>query len=303
MSVCLSTSALSHHFGRDRVLHDVHLQVPRGAIYGFLGPNGAGKTTTLRLVLGLLPLQHGEIEVFGLPFEQHRIEVLRRVGTLIESPSIYDHLSAVENLEVVRQCYGVPRTRIGEVLEAVGLSATGRKRTGAFSLGMKQRLALAIALLHEPELLVLDEPSNGLDPSGIIEMRELLRRLNTERGTTILVSSHLLAEIDRLVTHVGIINKGTLLFQGPMDELKSMQQRLTAVCVRTSRPDVAAQVIAQLGHHVTTDGSTLRLPPLSDPQVAELTRHLVHAAIDVHEVRLERHDLEAIFMDMVGVRA
>ena len=218
----LETNGLSHQFSAgEPILHTVSLRVPEGSIYGFLGPNGAGKTTTLRLVLGLLKKQEGLISFFGRSFDAHRIAILRKIGSLIESPSVYAHLTAVENLTVFQKIYGCPRERIGIVLRETGLADTGRKKAGQFSLGMKQRLGIAIALLNDPGMLILDEPTNGLDPSGIIAMRELLKKFNQERGMTILVSSHLLSEVSKLVTHAGVISKGRLVFQGTMAELQS----------------------------------------------------------------------------------
>jgi len=220
----LETFDLSHQYpGRHRALDRIGLRVPNGSIYGFLGPNGAGKTTTLRLVLGLLRKQEGQISFFGKPFEEQRIDVLRKIGSLIESPSVYGHLSAAENLLVYQKIYQCPRKRIGEVLESTGLAGTGRKKAGRFSLGMKQRLAIAIALLNDPKLLILDEPANGLDPAGIIAMRELLWSLNRANGITILLCSHLLAEISKLATHVGVISSGRLVFQGSMAELRELR--------------------------------------------------------------------------------
>ena len=205
------------------------MTVPTGSIYGFLGPNGAGKTTTLRLLLGLLRRQSGRIHVFGQALDEHRAAVLSRIGSSVEVPSIYDALTAAENLEVWRLAFGCDRSRIGTVLEVVGLAETGAKRAGQFSLGMKQRLAIAVALLHEPQLLILDEPTNGLDPHGIIEVRKLLRKLNQEQGITILVSSHLLSEIEKLVTHLGIINRGRIVFEGTLAELSDGTRDLEAI--------------------------------------------------------------------------
>ena len=175
---CIETINLSHKFSADeKVLNNVNLQVEEGTIYGFLGPNGAGKTTTLKLILGLLKKQQGEILVFGKPFQQNRIEILKNIGSMIESPSIYGHLTAIENLRILQKVYQCPKQRITEVLDLVDLANTGNKKTSNFSLGMKQRLAIAIALLHSPKLLILDEPTNGLDPNGILEIRELLQNL------------------------------------------------------------------------------------------------------------------------------
>jgi ABC-2 type transport system ATP-binding protein len=216
-------TGLTHRFGRNApVLTDVDMTVPTGAIYGFLGPNGAGKTTTLRVILGLLRRQAGRVQVLGLSLDEHREGVLSKVGSSIESPSIYGALTAAENLEVWRMVYGCDRSRISTMLELVGLADTGRKRADQFSLGMKQRLSIAIALLHQPTLLILDEPTNGLDPHGIIEVRSLLRTLNRE-GITILVSSHLLAEIEKVVTHLGVIHRGRMVFEGTLAELAGRQ--------------------------------------------------------------------------------
>src|SRR5688572_4393934 len=216
----IETRGLSYSFARNEtVLREVGLAVPAGAIYGFLGPNGAGKTTTLRLVLGLLRPQQGTIHLYGQALDADRVAILRRIGSSIESPSLYGHLTASENLEVWRRLFGSSPRRISEVLTLVGLADTGKKRADQFSLGMRQRLSIAVALLHEPSLLVLDEPTNGLDPHGILEVRDLLTRLNRDHGMTILVSSHILSEIEKLVTHVGIIHRGVLMFQGTLSEI------------------------------------------------------------------------------------
>ena len=194
----IRTTHLSYHYSKDvKTLDDINLHIERGSIYGFLGPNGSGKTTTLSLLLGLLNNQQGGIEIFGKPLQANRVDILRKTGSLIESPSLYGHLTARENLEVYRPIYGVSKERINEVLEIAGLSETGKKQVKKFSLGMKQRLSIALALLPNPELLVLDEPANGLDPGGIIALRQLIKRLNREFGMTILISSHLLSEVEK----------------------------------------------------------------------------------------------------------
>ncbi|SKB77943.1 ABC transporter ATP-binding protein [Dyadobacter psychrophilus] len=216
----LETNGLSHQFDGDGlVVNELAMRVPKGSIYGFLGPNGAGKTTTLRLILGLIKKQTGQIHIDGRPMEQNRVAILKEVGSLIDSPSFYGHLNAAENLRVFQKLYQSPKERIHEVLELVGLSRTGNKKAGRFSLGMKQRLGIAIALLHDPRFLILDEPTNGLDPGGMFEIRELLGRMNQQHGISILISSHLLSEMEKLVSHVGIINKGQLIFEGTLDAL------------------------------------------------------------------------------------
>ena len=298
---CLETTGLVYSYSSDHtVLKSIDLQVPQGSIYGFLGPNGAGKTTALRLILGLLKPQQGTISFFQKRFDEHRIEILGSVGSLIETPSLYEHLTAMENLAVWRTIYRCPVSRIQEVLALVGLSDTGRKKTGAFSLGMKQRMSLAVALLHAPSVLILDEPTNGLDPSGIIEMRQLLSRLNRENGVTIVLSSHLLAEIERLVTDVGIINHGRMVFQGTMNELKRKQQQVLSVCVGTNDDDRALRILTG---HVTgarlADGRIV-VPAMPKEQIARISRLLIESGLEVHEIRAISNDLETIYMGLVA---
>jgi ABC-type multidrug transport system ATPase subunit len=297
---CVETTDLFHQYSSDEtVLNGINLQVPTGSIYGFLGPNGAGKTTTLRLILGLLKKQRGSISIFGKKFDQHRIEILGKVGSLIESPSLYDHLTATENLALLQKIYRCPQSQIPHVLGLVGLAHTGSKKAGRFSLGMKQRLSLAIALLHRPALLILDEPTNGLDPNGIIEMRDLLHGLNREKGITIVISSHLLSEVEKLVTHLGIIARGRLVFQGELDELRSKQQQVLSVSLRV--PDVtrALQIMAANGHPASAQGGRVVLPAISSEAIAAINRLLVNRGVDVSEIEVVKNDLERIFMKLI----
>lgn len=295
----LETTGLSFRYGEDLVLDKVNLQVPTGSIYGFLGPNGAGKTTTLKLALGLLRKQQGEIAFFGKAFGRHRLEVLRRVGTLVEAPSLYSHLTAFENLRILQRVYDCPVSRIPVVLEVVGLAGTGPKKAGQFSLGMKQRLAIAMALLHSPELLILDEPTNGLDPSGIIEMRELMKKLSAE-GITVLVSSHLLAEIEKLVTHVGIIHKGQMRFQGTFNTLKERQHRSTCLVLGTSDPETTVRLLKEYNIDASRDNGQVLIPVISQERMTEITRLLVQQNIGVFEITTHRNDLESIFLEVVN---
>jgi lantibiotic transport system ATP-binding protein len=295
----LETSDLRHRFARHDVLSGIDMQVPTGSIYGFLGPNGAGKTTTLRLILGLLKPQQGEIRIFGKRFADERIAILKDVGSMIESPSLYDHLSAAENLRLLQLIHRCPESRIAEVLALVGLADTGMKRAKQFSLGMRQRLAIAAALLHRPSLIILDEPTNGLDPSGIIEIRNLLIELNRQHGCTIVVSSHLLTEIEKVATHVGILGKGTLLFQGTIDELRRRRQEVLSVRVSTSDNIAAMQTIGEAGIDARLIDDEIVLPPLSGERIAALNRRLTARELDVYELRTVRNDLETIFLNMV----
>ena len=296
---CLETADLSHRFGDHDVLRGISMQVPAGSIYGFLGPNGAGKTTTLRLILGLLRTQRGEIRIFGKRFSEDRIAILRNVGSMIESPSLYDHLTATENLRLMQLIHRCPEKRIQEVLALVGLEDTGRKRAKQFSLGMRQRLAIAAALLHQPSLIILDEPTNGLDPNGIIEIRNLLTELNRQHGCTILVSSHLLSEIDRLATHVGILGKGKLLFQGTIDELRRHRQEVLSVHIVTSDNHEAARTIEQQGIAARVIDGEVLLPALTRERIAAINRALTTRGLDVYEIRTLRNDLESIFLNLV----
>jgi ABC-type multidrug transport system ATPase subunit len=295
----IETEALIHQFGDQVVLRDVNLIVPDGAIYGFLGPNGAGKTTTLKLLLGLLRRQRGAIRIFGRPLERERLAILRRVGSSIESPSIYGQLTAVENLDVWRRAIGCPKARIPAALASVGLADTGRKRAREFSLGMKQRLSIAVALLHEPSLLILDEPTNGLDPQGILEMRTLFERLNREHGTTILVSSHILSEVERLVTHVAVIHRGTIRFQGPLDRLRERQQTSSYTAVDTSDSARTLAVLRQLGLTGRVESGRVLVRALSREEAGRLTATLAAGGVAIYEVATVRTDLERIFFELV----
>lgn len=297
----IETINLTHKFLENEIaLKLVNLQVIEASIYGFLGPNGAGKTTMLKLILGLLKKQHGEILVFGKQFEKNRVKTLHQIGSMIESPSIYGHLTAIENLKILQKVYQCPKERIQEVLQLVGLAQTGSKKTSQFSLGMKQRLSIAIALLHSPSLLILDEPTNGLDPNGILEIRELLQGLNKNNGITILISSHLLYEIEKLVTHIGIINKGKLLFQGTLGELVNKRRQNSFIVFETSNNEKALQIIRGFGLNSLIEASKIMIPFLEKHQVANINQKLVQNGVDVYQISKVENDLEKIFFDVIS---
>jgi ABC-2 type transport system ATP-binding protein len=299
--LAIETDDLSHRFASGApALRQVCLQVPTGSVYGFLGPNGAGKTTALRLILGLLDVQQGQLRVLGQRSGAAREQLLRRVGSSIESPSLYAQLTARENLLVWQRVFGCPARRVAEVLEQVGLGGTGKKRAGEFSLGMKQRLGLAVALLHEPELLILDEPTNGLDPHGILELRGLLVELNRTRGTTVLISSHLLSEVQRLVTHVGILRAGALVFQGTLASLAASRAEGEQVAIDTSDNLAALALLEAAGLRPRLEGGKLALRGLSRGALAEITRGLVEAGLGVHELCPGANGLEQTFLELVG---
>jgi len=299
-STVVKTSHLSYSFRSGfKTLNDVSLEVPQGSVYGFLGPNGAGKTTTLRLLLGLLKNQEGTLELFGQQFSTHRLEILRRLGSLIEQPSLYLHLSAKENLEIYRLIYKTSKKRVDEVLALVGLADTGKKKARQFSLGMRQRLSIAIALMNQPQLLILDEPTNGLDPNGIIETRELIKKLNKEHGTTVMVSSHILNEIEKMATHVGIIHKGKMLFQGPLQELQQMKTSQSMLEIETSNNSLAAQLLLPQ-YRVQEQEGLLVLPYGDKQETARINQLLVNQGLDVYAIHPRQSDLEQLFIDITS---
>jgi ABC-type multidrug transport system ATPase subunit len=293
------THGLTKRFGRIVAVDGIDLEVRDGDRYGFLGPNGSGKTTVVRMLLGLVFATAGEIELLGHPVPRRVGRALREVGALVEGPAAYDHLSARTNLSLM-DAAGPPgpessrrtrRARIDEALELVGLAAVGRQPVGQYSLGMRQRLGLAAALMRRPRLLVLDEPTNGLDPQGIHEIRDLLARLNGE-GTTVFLSSHLLAEVEQLCDRVGILDRGRLAWQGSLADLRRPTGR---ALVRVSDPAAAAALLD--GRVVDRDGDRLVVTGMA---VEELTRVLVTDGIGVHEAVVERHTLEEAVLRLTG---
>ncbi len=298
-SAIIKTSALSYHYSKSvQTLHDINLCVEKGSIYGFLGPNGAGKTTTLSLLLGLFKMQQGEIEIFGKPLHSDRMGILRRIGSLIETPSLYGHLTARENLEVYRNIYGVSKARLEEVLQMAGIHDTGKKTARKFSLGMKQRLSIALALLPSPELLILDEPSNGLDPAGIIELRQLIQTLNSEYGMTIVISSHLLTEVEKMVSHVGIIYQGKMLFQGSLPELHLARQKSSRLLISASDTDTAVRLLQE--HDARLEGDCISVAFQSKEQVAAVNRTLMQHNVDVYLLQPQQNNLEQLFIDLTS---
>lgn len=293
----IKTSSLCFHYTKNvQTLFDVNIEIKQGDIYGFLGPNGSGKTTTLSLLLGLLTPTGGHIEIFGQELEKNRINILKRIGSLIENPSLYGHLTAKENLRVYAPVYGASENRINEVLEIAGIKDTGTKTVKKFSLGMKQRLSIALALLPSPELLVLDEPSNGLDPAGIIELRELIKKLNKEHGMTIVISSHILAEVEKMVTHLGIISKGKILFQGRLQDLNVFHGQGSVIQVNTS--DNAAAMVILKDHSPKRSNGHISVAYKTSQEIADINKKLVQNGIDVFLLQPNENDLEQLFIDL-----
>ena len=298
----VETRGLCKQYGQAMRVKQLNLSVPEGAVYGFLGPNGAGKSTTLKMVLGLARPTAGEITVFGKPVTpRNRIAILKQVGSLIESPSYYGHLTGEENLRIVQTLRGAPERDIKEVLSIVRLDGQKGKQVAHYSLGMKQRLGLAAALLGFPKLLILDEPTNGLDPAGIQEMRELICSLPGQFGMTVLVSSHLLSEIDQMADHVGIIREGELVFQDTLAALHARSRHHLAL--RTTDNGEAARLLGESRIPCTLEEGYLILPLLTDADAAKLSRFLAAHRVDLLRMEERQKSLEDIFLELTGKAA
>ena len=298
----VETHDLCKQYGNALRVAHLDLDVPEGCIYGFLGPNGAGKSTTLKMLLGLVRPTAGSIQVLGRRVESaNRLAILRQVGSLIESPSYYGHLTGEENLRIVQALRDVPEKNIREVLQIVRLDGQRGKKVAHYSLGMKQRLGLAAALLGFPRLLILDEPTNGLDPAGIQEMRELICSLPGQFGMTVVVSSHLLSEIDQMANVVGIIREGELVFQDTLEALHGRSRHHLAL--RTTNNAVARNLLAQRDIRCTEEEGYLILPILSDEIAAHLTRFLAENRLGVVRLEERQKSLEDIFLELTGKAA
>ena len=298
----IETHDLCKQYGNALRVAHLDLDVPEGSVYGFLGPNGAGKSTTLKMILGLVRPTAGSIRVLGKSMDsKNRLAVLRQVGSLIESPSYYGHLTGEENLRIVQTLRGVPEKNIREVLQIVRLDGQRGKKVAHYSLGMKQRLGLAAALLGYPKLLILDEPTNGLDPAGIQEMRELICSLPERFGMTVVVSSHLLSEIDQMADHVAIIREGELVFQDTLEALHGRSRHHLAL--RTTNNAVARAVLQEKSVPCQEEEGYLILPILSDEMAAQLTRLLAQRHLGVIRLEERQKSLEDIFLELTGKAA
>jgi ABC-2 type transport system ATP-binding protein len=292
----LATHQLSKNYGSRPAVRQLDLEVRRGEIFGFLGPNGAGKTTTIRMALGLVRPTSGRVDVLGQDVSRHGADVLPRVGALVESPALYGYMSGRDNLRAFASVLGgVPAGRIQEVLEVVDLAGRQKDRVRAYSMGMKQRLGLAIALLHDPELLLLDEPANGLDPAGIVEMRDLMRRLAAS-GKTIFVSSHVLAEVQQICDRVAIINLGRLVRVAPVADLVGAHGEFV---VHVEPAERALELVrAQpwgAGARIE-DGALVTTSPSGRGR--DLVQFLAQAGLWPDSVSERQHDLEEIFLEL-----
>lgn len=301
MKPVIETHDLCKSYNGRTVVDHLNLTVPQGCVYGFLGPNGAGKSTSMKMLLGLVHPTGGSVELLGHTMsETNRIPLLRQTGSLIESPSGYLHLTARENLAIVADLKGVAHKDIDRVLEIVHLTADANRKVGQYSLGMKQRLGIAMALLGSPKLLVLDEPTNGLDPAGIQEMRELIRTMPAATGATVLISSHLLGEMEQMVEQVGIIDHGRMLFEGPLTELQRHSKG--ALTLRLLHPAKALPVLQANGLPTAAVGedNTIALPPLRDDLLAGLVQALADSGAGVVGLTQHTRTLEEIFLTLTA---
>jgi ABC-2 type transport system ATP-binding protein len=300
-ALAIETNNLNFSYSSTRkVVSNVSLQVPQGSIYGFLGPNGAGKTTTIRLLTGMLLSDSDNIFINGKSLQKNIPDIFKSVGTLIETPSLYLHLTGRENLKVITTLRGLPEKNIDYALQTVGLTAAAKRKAKEYSLGMKQRLGIAMSLLFNPDLMILDEPANGLDPNGIIEVRELLMRLNREEGKTIFVSSHLLNEIEKTCTHIGIINHGKLKYQGSLEDMKNTAYSSSQVVFKiTSASDWLQPVKTYYPNAHQQAQDEIVLTAESKEEVMNINRQLVGMNIPVSGIQL-RGGLEDWFMDIIG---
>lgn len=293
----VATDNLSKEYDGVYRVQELDIRIKEGDIYGFLGPNGAGKSTTMKMLLGLVKPTSGTIEIMGKPFnEKTRRDILASVGSLIESPSYYGHLTGRENMEIIRRLLDLPQKNIEEAVHIVRMENQMEKKVKNYSLGMKQRLGIAMALARFPKLLILDEPTNGLDPAGIEEMRELIKTLPKQYGMTVMISSHILSEIDQMATVVGIINQGCLIFQERMSVLDTQREPQTVL--RTSDNNRAYQLLKKVNPQRTADG--LQIGALTDEQTGAVVQCLCSNGISVYRVEEHRESLEDIFLNLTG---
>jgi ABC-type multidrug transport system ATPase subunit len=276
------------------------LSVPVGGVFGFLGPNGAGKTTTIRCLLGLVRPSAGRLSLLGADVRRDLPDVIGRVGSIVEAPAMFPRFSGRRNLEILARIHGDGGTAVDAALDRVGLADRARDPVRAYSLGMKQRLAIAATLVRDPALLILDEPANGLDPAGIVEVRELIRSLGAE-GRTVFVSSHILSEVQQIADHVAILARGRLVTSGPVTDVLAAGGDARGLVVKLADLDAGRRTLQTAGLGVTVDGDALHvdLPP---EDAATVSRTLAHADLYVTELRPDQADLETVFLELTKDR-
>lgn len=291
----IEIESLDFHYGNQQILKNINLDVPIGSIYGFIGHNGAGKTTTIKLLLNLISTGNGKIKIFGSDLQEHRNSCLEKIGALVEYPGIYAHLSAFDNLKAKAIIFNISDERILEVLKLVKLYDARDKKAGKFSQGMKQRLGIALALLNNPELLILDEPTNGLDPSGIVEIRNLLVELS-ELGKTIFISSHLLSEIEKFATHIAMIDHGEIKFKGKISDIH--HSRKTQVLIHCDDYPRACFLLQERNIEYTLSSDGLIVQTTTELFTSEINKILVFGGVDVETLKPIKNSLEQIFFEL-----
>lgn len=301
MGNIIEVQHLSKTFGTQRAVNDLSFTIQQGDVYGFLGQNGAGKSTTIRMLMGLIYPDAGTISIHGQTFNNNNRRLLSHIGAIIERPDMYGYLSGWDNLKMFAKLSGgkIPDSRLHHVLEIVGLTGREKDKVRAYSQGMKQRLGIAIAMVHSPDLLILDEPTNGLDPQGIAEMRQLIQHLSKDHGKTILISSHLLYEIEQIATRMLIIHKGSKMAEGLVTELLRPEETLVEVHVLPNDKVEAALRSTQWQQYVQAAGRTQLVLKMSPENIPALNQWLVAQGVQVTELK-SRHSLEAYFLSLTN---
>lgn len=294
----VETKDLVKVFNKVKSVDNVNLKIKEGEIYGFLGPNGAGKSTTIKMLLGLISANSGEVYIFGKSIKENREEILKNIGALVESPSYYGHLTAYENLDILKRMLKLNKEEIEEKLKLVNLWEERNKKVNEFSLGMKQRLGIAQALMGNPKLLILDEPTNGLDPAGIIEIRNLIRYLAKEKKITIIISSHILNEIELVATEVGVINKGKLLYQGSLEDLKKNSTNEVIIGLEKKEDKaLTMKLLLARGYRVEEENLKLKVKG-NNLSPSKICREVVMGGYSLNYLAEEKSSLEEIFLGL-----
>ncbi|MDR6461514.1 ABC-2 type transport system ATP-binding protein [Chryseobacterium vietnamense] len=293
----ITTKNLSYTIGSKTILNNINLNIPEGSIYGYLGRNGAGKSTTIKLLLGLLESSGDNIFIQNKSIQQNRTEILANTGNLIESPCFYTKLTVYENLKYLDIIYGKGSKRIEEVLELVDLHNEKKKKASALSMGMKQRLGIAMAIFHDPKLLILDEPLNGLDPQGIFEMRKLFQHLN-ELGKTIFLSSHILSELEKTATHIGIIEGGQMIFQGTKNDLLSKVEK--EIILKASPVEKALALLQDTFSAALNNTNKISVKINNDKEFNGILTTLIQNGIEIYDIESQSTNLEQIFINLIS---
>lgn len=297
MNTMIQIENLEKKYAKEVVVDINSLQVKEGEIYGFLGPNGAGKSTTMKMILSLVTPTNGKIEIMGKEMsDKTRVELLQQMGSLIEGPSYYSHLTGMENMKIIQALKKVTRKNIDKAIKIVGLENHMNKKVKNYSLGMKQRLGVAMAISNFPKLLILDEPTNGLDPAGMEEMRELIKILPKEYGITVMISSHILDEMEKMVTNIGIINKGHMIFEGNLKEFKKSSH--PSIYFKTSNPQKSLLALHEKGAELRNDGVVLTDVP--DDEIAYCVKRIIDSGIDIFRIEEKTKSLEELFIQLTG---